>query len=212
MFTPLYNISQQPSHKGASILGPLLFLIFSNDLALQLEQTTNVPTIRLFADDLAGFGTFMSKKQAELAAQNMLDIIAAWMDKWRTKLSLPKTNYLLITGTHWGANPSTLVNTYKSLIRSNTDQSALPILMTSKTIQKKFEILQNDINRLATNNSRLNKVTIKTLYELTNTTGTIERSRHLIANYLTQANHNNHTAIQNTINTYKLKAKRFEGQ
>eukprot|EP00122_Pirum_gemmata_P001404 Pgem_evm1s1260 len=40
----------------------------------------------------------MSKQQAELAAQNMLDIIAAWMDKWRTKLSLPKTNYLLITG------------------------------------------------------------------------------------------------------------------
>eukprot|EP00122_Pirum_gemmata_P003718 Pgem_evm1s3367 len=28
----------------------------------------------------------------------MLDIIAAWMDEWRTKLSLPKTNYLLITG------------------------------------------------------------------------------------------------------------------
>eukprot|EP00122_Pirum_gemmata_P004987 Pgem_evm1s4546 len=97
MLTPLYNISQQASPKGAS-LGHFLFLIFINDLALQLEQTSNVSTIGLFADDLAGFGTFMSKKQTELAAQNMLDIIA-WMDKWRTKLSLPKTNYLLITST-----------------------------------------------------------------------------------------------------------------
>eukprot|EP00122_Pirum_gemmata_P000370 Pgem_evm1s326 len=149
--------------------------------------------IGLFADDLTGFGTFMSKKQAELPAQNMLDIIAEWIDKWRTKLGIPKTNYLLITctgankskhelkltyqdhpikrdpnpvllgitldkdwkfeqhglqllrklnnkkrflyeikGTHRGANNSTLVNTYSYnslLIRSNTDQSALPIIM-----------------------------------------------------------------------------------
>eukprot|EP00122_Pirum_gemmata_P000817 Pgem_evm1s726 len=100
MLTPLYNISQQASHKGASILGPLLFLIFINDLALQLEQTTNVPTSHKGASILGPllFLIFINDLALQLEQTTNVPTIGLFADDLTDFGTLPKTNYLLITG------------------------------------------------------------------------------------------------------------------
>eukprot|EP00122_Pirum_gemmata_P020639 Pgem_evm2s19285 len=62
--------------------------------------------------------------------------------------------------------------------------------MMSKPIQNKFEVMQNDINRLATNNSRLKKVSIDPPTKPC--TNLQIPPKHLIAHYLTQTKDNNH--------------------
>ena len=70
-----------------SVLAPLLFLIFINDITEGINDTTTT----LFADDLAILCQG-SIKEAEVKAQDSLDKVAIWAKNWKMKISQDKTD------------------------------------------------------------------------------------------------------------------------
>lgn len=69
-----------------SILGPLLFIIFINDLA---DSCTNGSDLFLYADDAKLFRHIQSKTDADLLQKDLLDL-QAWTEKWLLKLNINK--------------------------------------------------------------------------------------------------------------------------
>ncbi|CAL4083209.1 unnamed protein product, partial [Meganyctiphanes norvegica] len=77
-----------------SVLGPILFLIFINDLPLEV-----ISPVSLFADDSKVFTRIVSeknrKKQNNIAngnlnLQNDLDSIKEWASKWKMEFNVDK--------------------------------------------------------------------------------------------------------------------------
>ena len=75
-FTSVLNVA-------ASILGPLLFTIFINDLPTQLANIC-----KLFADDTKIIGT------PGLSLQNDINAAAAWSETWQMKFNANKCKTL----------------------------------------------------------------------------------------------------------------------
>ena len=75
-----------------SILGPLLFLIYINDLPNCLEYSST----RMFADDttLTTSGKYLN--EAESALNSDLDNVKEWLFANKLSLNLVKIKYLLI--------------------------------------------------------------------------------------------------------------------
>jgi hypothetical protein len=74
-----------------SVLGPLLFIIYFNDIA----DTKGKNELALFADDVCSWVISKSLKVIRIRLQKQLDEIEEWMSKWRMKLSVTKTNYTI---------------------------------------------------------------------------------------------------------------------
>ena len=74
-----------------SVLGPILFNIFFNDIA----ETIHGIQLALFADDVAAWTRGIKLSQIENRLQVQLNKIENWMSKWRTKLSTSKTTFLI---------------------------------------------------------------------------------------------------------------------
>ena len=76
-----------------SVLGPLLFLVFINDLTKVVRHTQ----IRLFADDTCLFIT-VDNRDATTAQVNVdLDAIEKWSEEWIVTFSAPKTKSMIIS-------------------------------------------------------------------------------------------------------------------
>jgi hypothetical protein len=76
-----------------SVLGPLLFLIFINDITHVIRHCK----IRLFADDTCLYIEVDEPDQAAAALNNDLTEIQEWANKWLITFSPPKTEDLLIS-------------------------------------------------------------------------------------------------------------------
>jgi hypothetical protein len=76
-----------------SVLGPLLFLIFINDITHVIRRCK----IRLFADDTCLFIEVDEPAEAAQILNNNLTSIQEWANKWLVTFSPPKTKALLIT-------------------------------------------------------------------------------------------------------------------
>ena len=74
-----------------SVIGPLLFLIYINDLPDEVKAT-----VRLFADDTMMYMTVSSENDAN-TLQHDLDKLAAWEEKWMMKFHPQKCSVLRIT-------------------------------------------------------------------------------------------------------------------
>ena len=79
-----------------SILGPLLFLIYINDLPGSLEFSS----ARMFADDTTLTASGESVLDAEVAINHDLANIKQWLSANKLSLNLVKTEYLLIGSRH----------------------------------------------------------------------------------------------------------------
>ena len=76
-----------------SVLGPLLFLIFINDLELVLPHVK----MKLFADDVKIYSTLKVPYEADsLTIQSSLNELQSWALCWQLKVSEPKCNVLHI--------------------------------------------------------------------------------------------------------------------
>ena len=78
-----------------SILGPLLFLIFINDLPLYLENKTS--TIDLYADDTTIYYSSSDTLMLERNLQKSLDCLQIWCRENGMILNTDKTKVMLIT-------------------------------------------------------------------------------------------------------------------
>ena len=77
----------------ASILGPLLFLVYVNDIPLEVKNP-----MKMFADDTKFYGD-MTTKEEIAKLQNVLDAVARWTSAWQLPLSVKKCQ-LLHLGRH----------------------------------------------------------------------------------------------------------------
>ena len=79
-----------------SVLGPVLFLLFFNDiLKEQSKLTLRDPVIGLYADDKTAWVVSRSLFVIQTRLQRQLNHIAGWMAKWRSKISTNKTVYTI---------------------------------------------------------------------------------------------------------------------
>jgi hypothetical protein len=123
----LSNRSQAVSHKGSlsrlmsinlgvfqgSILGPLLFCIFINDLSrLNLKGE-----IVFFADDCSLILTGDTYQEVEECANHDLQLIEKWLKANRLILNVKKSNYLIINLNHRSINDLNIVICNERLIR-----------------------------------------------------------------------------------------------
>lgn len=100
-----------------SVLGPLLFLVYINDLPSSVSSR-----VRLFADDLVIYRTISSDTD-RCSLQSDLDTINAWCLRWLMPLNLTKTKQMSFSGgtPHFTTsytishNAIEVTNTYKYL-------------------------------------------------------------------------------------------------
>ena len=76
-----------------SVLGPLLFLIFINDITNEVQSSE----VRLFADDTILYVIADNPTESVDALNNDLQRIKLWADKWLVKFSPPKTKSLTLS-------------------------------------------------------------------------------------------------------------------
>lgn len=87
-----------------TVLGPLLFLIYINDLPLNISST-----IRLFADDCVIYQKITSQAKL-LELQNDLVKITDWCDKWKMSLNINKCRCMRFSGSPHGSRPTLFLN------------------------------------------------------------------------------------------------------
>ena len=75
-----------------SILGPLLFIVYIDDIVPKLESKT-----RLFADDLSLSATERNAARCAEALQPQLDVLINWTKTWKIKLNPTKTECVTTT-------------------------------------------------------------------------------------------------------------------
>lgn len=89
-----HSSSSAAVHSGVpqgSVLGPLLFLIYINDLTSSLSSN-----IHLFADDCVIFREITSNNDS-LSLQSDLNKVAAWCSTWRMDLNIAKCKVMRVT-------------------------------------------------------------------------------------------------------------------
>ena len=90
------------SYQCCSVLGPILFIIYINDL---IEHCDSGSDIFLFADDAKIF-SLISKKEDSIALQQDLDKFNDWIGKWLLSLNVGKCKIVSI------GKKSEIFNTY----------------------------------------------------------------------------------------------------
>ena len=76
-----------------STLGPLLFLLYSNDLPNYSETLT----FRIFADDTNLFASARHLKSLETLINPQLGKVKVWCDVNKHSINFIKTNYMIIS-------------------------------------------------------------------------------------------------------------------
>ena len=79
-----------------SVLGPLLFILYINDIANIIDYSK----ICLFADDTAIYYVHKDITSATEAVQHDLSNIDRWMDANKLSINTTKTQYKIILGHH----------------------------------------------------------------------------------------------------------------
>ena len=74
-----------------SVLGPLLFIIYSNDLPKSVKTSNTI----LFADDTTLFQSGLDRKQLFTDLRNDLALLIDWFRANKLSLNISKTNYVL---------------------------------------------------------------------------------------------------------------------
>ncbi|GFT88083.1 RNA-directed DNA polymerase from mobile element jockey [Trichonephila clavipes] len=75
-----------------SLLGPLLFNIYINDMPTHPQTSTNI-----YADDTVTLATYKNHKTITLALNNHLNLLENFFDTWKIKINVDKTIAVLFT-------------------------------------------------------------------------------------------------------------------
>ena len=92
-----------------SVLGPLLFLVFINDVA----RSVNNCNIRMFADDTCLFVTVDNREDAATLINEDMVRISNWSEQWLVDFSPAKTKEMIITNKgHLEEHPQIVFNNH----------------------------------------------------------------------------------------------------
>jgi hypothetical protein len=147
-----------------SVLGPLLFLIFINDLTF----VVNYCKIRLFADDTC---LFIEVDNPDLSADCInqdLQSIDEWSKKWLVNFSPPKTEEMIITNKRPRQHPPLYLN--DQLIKNVKDHKHLGIHLSSnlswrKHVQEIAKKANRSLGVLRMLKMKLDRKSLETLYK-----------------------------------------------
>ena len=89
-------VSLEAGTPQGSVLSPLLYLIYVNDLP---PKPSNNCRVGQFADDVNVWTSYRSKKVAFLRLKRALNEIQKWCSKWRIKLNVAKTQLVSFSWT-----------------------------------------------------------------------------------------------------------------
>jgi len=78
-----------------SVLGPILFLNFINDIPL--ADSKHVSYSSLFADDLSTICLFRKNGRITVTMKRYLENLVVWLFKWRLKINASKCNYTIFS-------------------------------------------------------------------------------------------------------------------
>ena len=114
-----------PTHAGVpqgSILGPLLFLVFINDMSSHIELECHQ-----FADDTTFIYITKTPSAAPAIITNQLCTLTRWSKQWRVTFNASKTHFMYITYKHNRPqiDPIYLDNTVISEVTSHTNLGLL---------------------------------------------------------------------------------------
>jgi ribonucleases P/MRP protein subunit RPP40 len=84
-----------------SVLGPLLFLIFINDIDAVCKGNT---TLQIFADDAKLYSSVDFSAQS-VSLQQSLDNLCAWVDQWQLSIDKSKCSVLSIVSKSHQVSP-----------------------------------------------------------------------------------------------------------
>jgi exonuclease III len=79
-----------------SVLGPILFLIYINDIPL--ADSKHISYSSLFADDLATLFTFKKPGRIGSTMKKYMENLVSWLFKWRLKINATKCSYIVFAG------------------------------------------------------------------------------------------------------------------
>ena len=95
-----------------SVLGPILFLVYINDIPLTTERTSRFFSYSsLYADDLAALYHF--KNSIKIVKKNIniyIDLIGKWLFKWRLKINADKCCYTVFSNNKTTSNKNFNLN------------------------------------------------------------------------------------------------------
>ena len=86
-----------------SVLGPLLYLLFTSDLPSASETT-----VATYADDTAILATHSDPSIASLILQESLNSVQLWLDNWRIKINSSKSVHVTFTTRKANCPPVTI--------------------------------------------------------------------------------------------------------
>ena len=82
-----------------SALGPILFIIYINDICEITGSVKDDVTFKLFADDVEAYACITNVESARML-QHCLDLICNWATRWQLKLSPSKCTVLSLGKSH----------------------------------------------------------------------------------------------------------------
>ncbi|GFV05263.1 RNA-directed DNA polymerase from mobile element jockey [Trichonephila clavipes] len=147
-----------------SLLGPLLFNIFINDIPTHPQTSTNI-----YADDTVTLATYKNNKTITLALNNHLKLLETFFDTWKIKINIDKTIAVLFTKRKTKPTPPTL---YSTQLQWSQNTKYLGLTLDNKLTWKqhiiqtrdKFRRAQRAFSPLISRNSVLNMYNKLLLY------------------------------------------------
>ena len=88
-----YPVHVKSGVPQGTVLGPLMFLIYINDIT---DQISNGTSIRLFADDCLLYRIIKSPSDADMLQKDLSSLVE-WTDKWQMSFNSSKCKTLRIT-------------------------------------------------------------------------------------------------------------------
>ena len=76
-----------------SILGPLLFILYVNDLFKEIEKQK---TVFMYADDTLLLNTGKTIEEVMESSQKALDIVTKWCDSNKMSINISKTKFMIV--------------------------------------------------------------------------------------------------------------------
>ncbi|GFT63776.1 RNA-directed DNA polymerase from mobile element jockey [Trichonephila clavipes] len=139
-----------------SLLGPLLFNIYINDIPTHPQTSTNI-----YADDTVTLATYKNHNTITIALNNHLKLLETFFDTWKIKINIDKTIAVLFTNRKTQPTPPTL---YSTQLQWSQSTKYLGLTLDKKLTWKqhiiqtrdKFRRAQRAIFPLIGRNSELN--------------------------------------------------------